>query len=137
MNRTRDLLWEALVKACHADDEEMTKSERGRYNKALKELREAGATPEEVGKRARFWRQTYPGASLTPTALATHWSALKPPPSPHARPNGGRFEGPPIEIDEEKDPLGLTEQVSPEQRQENLRKLRELIEGVGRGPEEV
>lgn len=55
----------------------MTKSERGRYNRALKELRDAGATPDEITKRARHYAQTYPGASLTPTALATHWSSLK------------------------------------------------------------
>lgn len=137
MNRTRDLLWEALVKTCRADDDEMTKSERGRYNKALKELREAGATPEEIEKRGRQYRRTYPDSTMTPTALAAHWSALRPAPSPYPRSanssgtlNTGNGL---VKVTPDGDPPD--ENVSPEQRQENLRKLRELIESVGKDPD--
>lgn len=78
VERKRDLLWEELVAVCGASPGEMTKSERGRYNHALAELREAGATPEQVRQRAGEYRSRYSGAPLTPTALAAHWSALRP-----------------------------------------------------------
>lgn len=43
--RPRDLLWDSLTEFF---GEPRTQSERGRRNRAVRELREAGATPEEV-----------------------------------------------------------------------------------------
>lgn len=116
----RDRLWEALVEVCRADATQMTKSERGRYNKALKELREVGATPDQIRSRAARWRGKYPELELTPTALTAQWSALAP---PQPRPRH-------VPVATVSDPGEIT----PEQRAANLARLREasrVIKGVG------
>lgn len=76
--RKQDLLWDELVKVCDADASEMTKNERGKFNAALKQLRDVGATPEEIRRRAWQWKQEYPNIAITPTALCNRWSSLKP-----------------------------------------------------------
>ena len=74
--RARDELFEKVVGVCGHDVASLTKSERGRINRAVKEIREAGGTPERVDDAVRAWRQRYPDAVLTPTALSAHWSTL-------------------------------------------------------------
>lgn len=77
MTRERDLAWEALVRETAANPA----MERGQLNVALKAIREAALTeglmeeglPEEIRLRAVAYRETFPGLSLTPTALAKHW----------------------------------------------------------------
>ena len=81
MSRERDHVWDALVDMCKADSSQMTKSERGRFNKAVKELKEVSATPEDIRARAGRWRNKYPQLDLTPTALVAQWSTLRPPSS--------------------------------------------------------
>lgn len=56
MTRDPDLLWDALTEHF---GEVRTASERGRRNKAVKELREAEATPEEVGIAVEFCRRNF------------------------------------------------------------------------------
>jgi hypothetical protein len=75
-SRKRDLLFEALADVGGHRLETLTRSERGRINAAAKDLREAGATPEQVERAAAAWRRLYPSAQLTVTALAAHWSRL-------------------------------------------------------------
>lgn len=74
--RARDMLFEKVVEVCGHDLATLTKSERGRINRAVKEIREAGGTPERVDDAVRAWRARYPEAALTPTALSAHWSTL-------------------------------------------------------------
>lgn len=74
--RERDLLFESVVDVCGHDARALTKSERGRINKAVGDLRGASATPEQVAAAARRWRVHFPSARLTATALANHWSTL-------------------------------------------------------------
>lgn len=74
--RKTDELWEAMLSACHIDSA-ITNGARAGYNKALKELRDAGATPEELCARARNHRTMWPQASLTPHSLAKHWAELR------------------------------------------------------------
>jgi hypothetical protein len=74
--RERDILFETLAEVAGHDITRLTSSERGRLNKACKELKAAGADPEQIRAAARTWRVTYPTATLTPTALAAHWSTL-------------------------------------------------------------
>jgi DNA-binding transcriptional ArsR family regulator len=74
--RERDILFETLAEVAGHDIARLTSSERGRLNKACKELKSAGADPEQIRAAARTWRVTYPTATLTPTALAAHWSTL-------------------------------------------------------------
>lgn len=75
--RPRDLAWEALVETTHANPA----MERGKLNAALKAIREAAlvdglhpdSLPAEIHRRADAYREKWPGLTLTPTALATHW----------------------------------------------------------------
>lgn len=70
--RATDELWEALVRAMGRTHE--TEIERKRWNGALKELRNAGATPEDIETRANAYRREWPEIEFTPHALAANWS---------------------------------------------------------------
>lgn len=70
--RVPDELWEALETAMGRAPE--TEIERKRWNAALKELRDAGAIPEDVEARAGQYRREWPDVELTPHGLAANWS---------------------------------------------------------------
>lgn len=73
MTRPRDELWDALTEHF---GEPRTTSERGRRNKAVKELREAGATSEEIVIVTEFCRRNF--THFTEMALCNWFSqALK------------------------------------------------------------
>ena len=74
--RKRDEVWDALMLVCGVRD--VTGSARGAYNRAAKDLREVGATPQEIGARAMVYRERWPDVSLTPTALARRWGECDP-----------------------------------------------------------
>jgi DNA-binding Lrp family transcriptional regulator len=78
-SRERDLLFEAMVDATGQDAKRLTASERGRINKALKDLRAVDATPDQIRKAATRWATTYPGARITATAIAANWTTICPP----------------------------------------------------------
>jgi len=77
VERPRDFAWEALVRVTHANPA----FERGKLNVALRAIREAAHTeglhedslPAQIELRGQAYRETFPGISLTPTALARHW----------------------------------------------------------------
>jgi hypothetical protein len=73
---TRDLLWEALVAAFGYTP--VTRSERGKWNKACRELREAGVDPDEVRPRMLAYRARWPQINCNPMALVAHWGELAP-----------------------------------------------------------
>jgi hypothetical protein len=75
-SRPRDALWDCVVDVFGYSDK-LTSLERGRINKALKALREVGATPEEIRARAAAYRKQYPDVAFTPLALASNWSQLQ------------------------------------------------------------
>lgn len=75
-SRPRDELWDCVVDV-FGYTEQLTSLERGRTNKALKALREVGATPEEIRLRAASYRKQYPDVAFTPLALASNWSQLE------------------------------------------------------------
>lgn len=54
--RADDPIWEALTEAF---GEVRTPSERGRRNRAVRELREAQATPEEISIAVEFCRKSF------------------------------------------------------------------------------
>jgi len=82
--RQPDPIWDALLEACPAGSE-MTKSERGRRNAAVKELREINADPADVRLVARRLREKWGGrVALTPSAIVTNWSGT----IAEIRPNG-------------------------------------------------
>jgi hypothetical protein len=80
--RKSDPLWDAFVREMGNAPE--TQSERGAWNKAAKELRDVGATPEQVRQRCTEYRARWPKTDLTPPALARHWGALARP-SPNGK----------------------------------------------------
>lgn len=73
--RARDPLFDALASVCGIDVSEITAAARGALNRALGELRAAGATPDSIRARAEVFRQRY-SVTLTPSALTKHWPAL-------------------------------------------------------------
>lgn len=85
--RKRDRLFEALCESCGMDWHNLTASARGPTNRALKELRDVDATPDEVRCRARHYSMHMPNATLTPSALAKHWALCEHPPRPKPSPN--------------------------------------------------
>lgn len=72
--RQPDPLWDAVIAACGLTGAAVTSSARGAWNRAVKELRAIGATPDDVTAKAAAYRRQWPGATLTPTALARRWS---------------------------------------------------------------
>jgi predicted transcriptional regulator len=76
VRRKTDNLFDAVAKACLWDTASLTKSARGQLNKSVKELRDIGATEEQVGGKAAAYRRQYPNITLTPTALIKHWAGL-------------------------------------------------------------
>ena len=73
----KDELTHTVMGVCHLDDNALTSSARGALNKALTELREVGATPDQVRYCKDRWREKWPNGELTPLALAKHWPMLK------------------------------------------------------------
>jgi biotin operon repressor len=71
-----DLVFETIADVCGIDLAELTKSSRGALNDACKQLRDIGATPDEIRARARAYRQKFSNISLTPSALVKHWPTL-------------------------------------------------------------
>ena len=76
LSRARDEMWDQLV--VELGSAPSTKTERGRWNNALKEIRSAGGSADDIRLRAREYRKRWPGAALTPMALAANWGALEP-----------------------------------------------------------
>lgn len=75
--RPRDDLWDCVLEVFDYT-ETVTSLERGRINKALKSLREVGATPEDLRDRASQYRKRYPNVAFTPMAVVSNWSQLEP-----------------------------------------------------------
>lgn len=71
-----DPIFDALLDLCDLDPERLTSSARGGLNRAVKELREAGATEDSLRGAANAYRIRYETAVLTPSALAKHYPAL-------------------------------------------------------------
>lgn len=80
MARKPDLAFEALERVTHAN----RMAERGKLNSALAAIRYAweqeGGLPEdlheEIPRRAQAYHEMWPGITLTPTALASHWKRV-------------------------------------------------------------
>ncbi len=75
--RPRDLLFEAIAEVCAIRWTDATESELGELRRSHREIKGANGTPEQVRRKAEIYRRMYPGAALTPSALAKHWSRLE------------------------------------------------------------
>lgn len=73
--RARDVVWDTLVEIFGEATNTNTKGQR---NKAVKLLKESGATPEEIKVRWERYGRMYSGAAKTPLALANRWDDLGP-----------------------------------------------------------
>ena len=113
LSRQPDEIWDALAVEL---GEPQTRSERGRRNVAVKELRDIGATGDEVRKRAARYRRVWPGVTLTANALAANWSTF------------GDVNGPPIVAVE--DVVALPD-LSPDEVALNLERIQELAQSIG------
>jgi len=71
--------FDVLAEVCGISTDNLTKSARGQLNRAAKELREVGATPDEIRAKAKAYIRKYPNAAITPTALTKHWSSFHTP----------------------------------------------------------
>jgi hypothetical protein len=69
-------LFDAIAAACGHDLGRLTKSEGALIGKIAAELRDAGAEPFDVQRRAARWPEVFGNATLTPSALSKWWSKL-------------------------------------------------------------
>jgi len=76
--RKRDLLFEEMCKGLgfNWEDESMTKTEKGRVNRACGELRKANATPEQVAAAIKHYKKNWKDMTLTATAISSNWTTL-------------------------------------------------------------
>lgn len=80
--RPRDHIFDAVVAVTGTNLPDITKLSRGPLNVAVSQLKQAGATADEIHRRSRNYHARYPDAALTPTALAKHWPQLAAAPPP-------------------------------------------------------
>lgn len=72
-----DQLWEVWTRYKYQTTAPViTRSERGRINRALKELREVNATPEELSAKISAYVRKFPNCEVTITAIAANWGSL-------------------------------------------------------------
>ncbi len=95
--RKPDPLWDTLVSEIGPVAYD---AERKKYNAALKLIREANGTPDELRSRIARYQSLWPDVSLTAHGVATNWSLLGRPSPPATRNGGGRRDGgmTPLEI---------------------------------------
>lgn len=74
----RSNIWDALIIEFGYTKADITKNIRGQLNNAVKQLFEIGATPEEIHRRSRIYRQLFPESTFTAMALVNRWGDLKP-----------------------------------------------------------
>jgi len=75
--RKRDPLWDAVVH--HFGLRPVTKSEKSRVGRVVRELRAKGAEPDDVGRRIERYRAAWPNITCTLEALLKHWDAFAEP----------------------------------------------------------
>ena len=91
--RKPDPIFDAVIEACGLDPSELTKSARGAANRAVKELRDIGASPEGIVARAKVHRQRWPHAECTPSSLSKNYAQLNAKPSGTILGMGGGVAG--------------------------------------------
>ena len=72
----KDRLYHVVCDACLINKNTLTESAKAPIKKAVKELRYINATEDEVISAARKFRECFPNAMLTPSALAKHFPTL-------------------------------------------------------------
>lgn len=72
--RPRNLIWDCLSDVFGLKP--VTRSEKTRLGKAVREYTEKGATPAEIQIRASRYRQQWPNTAFTAEALFKHWDLM-------------------------------------------------------------
>ncbi len=91
-------IWDALAEVLHYQP--TTKPESSKWGKAIRDLREAGATAAEVRQRAARYVARYGDDKLTINAIVTHWSEFGPGvPTPKPRADVSAHRAGPTEPD--------------------------------------
>lgn len=75
-HRGGDGLWDAVMEACGVDTSQIPERHRSGYGRAVADLKQVGAAPSEVHRRAQVFRAMWPDATCTPFALSKHWAEL-------------------------------------------------------------
>lgn len=97
--RPRNEIWDAVAAAIGYEPK--TRTEQSNWGKVCAELKEAGATPEEVSVRTARYIKRYGRGMLTVNALHNHWSecAIDIPIAQNGfSPNGGLSSGEAVKI---------------------------------------
>lgn len=71
--RPRNEIFDSLVEAFAIDPTQLTKSKCSALGKNTAELRDVGATPQEIHARVARMRRTWKPHMCTPFALVAHW----------------------------------------------------------------
>jgi hypothetical protein len=67
----------AVLEACAIDPAKITRTAEGIVAKVVRDLVDVGATPGEISKAAKRYRERFPMVGApTPAALAKHWPML-------------------------------------------------------------
>jgi 5-methylcytosine-specific restriction endonuclease McrA len=74
ITRKRDELWEVLLYVASIDAGSIPETQRKILNRQCKELRDIGATPDDVLARATNFRLLWPDIPLTVQALVRQWA---------------------------------------------------------------
>lgn len=72
--RPPDLIFEAVCEVCGINPRDLTKTQRGPLNRAVKELKDVKASPQDIFVRAQVFQALWPSIKLTPMALASRWA---------------------------------------------------------------
>lgn len=77
-SRPRNDIWDAIARACFLplDSSKLTKASSRMLAVASADIRKVGGTAAQVPEVAAAYRARFPGAELTPTALAKWWPSL-------------------------------------------------------------
>ena len=76
--RPRNLLFDALCEIGQTNPEEAARVNGGLIGKALRDIRRMSpdVTADEIRRRAANYRDSWPNAQLTASALAKHWATF-------------------------------------------------------------
>lgn len=72
--RARNLIWDCLCEVFGLKP--VTRSEKTRLGKAVREYTEKSATPEEIRIRASRYQQQWPSVAFTAEAVLKHWDLM-------------------------------------------------------------
>ena len=76
----RDEIFEALCAVCGIDwTASMTRTQRGRINKAAKEIREIDGTADDILRVAAAYRIRWPEIDVTPQGIVGNWNLVRAP----------------------------------------------------------